>query len=80
MRIGGHTGLGPGGQAVTGMLAYAEQAVAGGDASAQTWEAADDGVLRVPAGTVCMSCFRTMNGREAARRAPLGWRHECCPS
>ena len=75
------TGFGPGGQAVNGLLAYAEQAAADGDASSQTWAFRDeDGMLHVPDGTVCTSCWRTMKAPHAARRSPDGWRHESCPS
>ena len=79
-RPGGRTGFGPGGQVTNAFLCYAEHASAVGDASGQSWPAPDDGILHVPAGTVCMSCFRFMTARQAARRCPDGWRHERCPS
>jgi hypothetical protein len=79
-RPGGRTGFGPGGQVTNAFLCYAEQAAEVGDATDEAWPAPDDGILHVAAGTVCMSCFRTMTARQAARRSPDGWRHERCPS
>lgn len=80
-RIGGRTGLGPGGQVTNAMLATAELRASGLEADGADCQRllVDDGMVHVEAGTVCMACFRFMTARQAARRCPDGWRHESCP-